>query len=845
MRLADWQYTPFTLPLLLSGLLCGWVAYVSWRRRAVPGAAPMALLMGALAGWALVNLVEKSLVDHALRRAIAAFVNVFIVTVPGAWLVFTVRFARQDRWLPRRLIPLLFIEPALIVALAFTNARHSLLYIATEMRTDGPYAVMAITHGPFFYLNAAYTYVLLAAGACLLVAGVSPQPGRTVDRVMVVLVAMLVPLLGNMAYVSRLQPRNLTDLTPVYFAVPGLAAAWLLFRVRVFDVLPISRDLVLDCLDDAVFALDTRWRLLDANPAAQSLLADPRPLRKRPLTDALPELEPFLRAPTGAGPAAVEIQLRPAGAARFWDVHVLPLVDQGVMIGTLVRLTDVTERRRAAEVRSRLAALVASSDDAIIGGDLDAVIVSWNPAAERLYGYAADEVQGRPLSLLLPPDHPNDLPAILERLRVGKRVDPCEVVHVRKDGRRVDVSLSVSAIKDAAGAVTGASAICRDITERRRLEEELRQRAEQLAEADRRKDEFLAMLAHELRNPLAPICTALQLVKQPGAEPAWQVIERQVHHLVRLVDDLLDVSRITRGKIQLRTEPVELAAVVAQGIETSRPLLEARRHQLTVSLPPEPLWLQADLTRLTQVCSNLLNNAAKYTEEGGHIWLTAQRQDNQVVLRVRDTGMGLTAQMRTQAFDLFAQGDRSPGRSQGGLGIGLTLVRQLVQLHGGSVQAFSEGPGKGSEFVVRLPLLEGVWPAGPAPERARGAGPLRRILVVDDNADAANTLAEFLGMTGHAVRMAYSGPAALEAARALRPEVVLLDIGMPGMDGYEVARRLRGEPGLEKVLLIALTGYGNEEDRRRSREATIDHHVVKPVDPGELKALLSGHQPEA
>src|SRR5262245_10773442 len=299
MSLADWQNTPFTLPLLLSGLLCGWAAYVGWRRRAVRGAAHFAVLMAALAGWALVNLVEKSLTNHELRRAVSTVLYLFIVTVPGAWLVFAARFAGQDRWLPPRLVPLLFVEPLLTLVLVFTNRSHGLIHAATEMEVGGPYAVMVITHGPFFYVNAACHWVLFPAAAALLGAGVARQPGRSAGRVAVVLGALAVPALGNAAWVLGVQPRRLTDLTPVYFAVPGLAAAWLLFRIRVFDVLPVARDFVLDCLGDAVFVLDTRNRVLDANLAARSLVPDARCMRKQPLADALPELGPYLPARPG------------------------------------------------------------------------------------------------------------------------------------------------------------------------------------------------------------------------------------------------------------------------------------------------------------------------------------------------------------------------------------------------------------------------------------------------------------------------------------------------------------------------------------------------------------------
>jgi PAS domain S-box-containing protein len=497
-----------------------------------------------------------------------------------------------------------------------------------------------------------------------------------------------------------------------------------------------------------------------------------------------------------------------------------------------------------------LAAIVESSGDAVIGQTLDGVIVSWNPGAERLYGYSADEALRRPFSFLSPPGHADDLAGLREKVRLGKRVEPCEVVHLRKDGTRVDVSLSLSPVRDAAGAVTGASAIGRDVTERKRAEAARKQAEEALQEADRRKDEFLAMLAHELRNPLAPIRNALEILRKAGTtgplvEPTRQLIERQVQQVVRLVDDLLDVSRITRGQIELRKGPVELAAVLAQALETSRPLLDARKHQVTVVLPPEPVYLEADPTRLAQVFANLLNNAAKFTEEGGSVGLTAERQGAAVVVRVRDTGIGMTPEMLARAFDLFAQADRSLDRTQGGLGIGLTLARRLVQMHDGSIEAFSDGPGKGTELVVRLPILQGVPPADRAPRGEAAPRTSRRILVVDDNVDAAQSLAQFLAMVGHEVCTAYGGPAALEVARASRPEAVLLDIGMPGMDGYELARRLRQEPGLERVLLVALTGYGQEEDRRRSRQAAIDYHLVKPVDPETLEALLAGPEPPA
>ncbi len=384
--------------------------------------------------------------------------------------------------------------------------------------------------------------------------------------------------------------------------------------------------------------------------------------------------------------------------------------------------------------------------------------------------------------------------------------------------------------------------ICHYVTvayERLRLIQQLRQ-------ADRRKDEFLAVLAHELRNPLAPVRNAVEVMRlrdvdDPNLRWARDIIDRQVQQMTRLVDDLLDVSRITRGKVKLQKEPVDLAAVVARAVEISRPLIDARRHELTVTLPPEPVRVEADATRLAQVVANLLNNAAKYTEERGRIWLTVERGGGEAVLRVRDTGVGIPAAMLAQVFDLFTQVDRSEDRSQGGLGIGLTLAKSLVEMHGGSVTAQSEGVGKGSEFVVRLPLLAELRSEGCEPG---GSGRLvessaRRILVVDDNVDAADSLAVLLRLLGNDVRTAPDGPAALEAARAYRPDVVLLDLGLPRMSGYEVCRRLRAGHFANGPLVVALTGYGQDEDRRRTREAGFDHHLVKPVNPDELREVLA------
>ncbi len=371
--------------------------------------------------------------------------------------------------------------------------------------------------------------------------------------------------------------------------------------------------------------------------------------------------------------------------------------------------------------------------------------------------------------------------------------------------------------------------------------------AEQLRHADRRKDEFLALLAHELRNPLAPVRNAVTIMRMKNSddpELAWcrDVIERQANQLTRLVDDLLDVSRITRGKITLRIETLDLGTVIDAAVETSRPLIDAQKHELVVTLPKNRVRIEGDLTRLTQVVANLLNNAAKYQNERGRIELTAACEGGDAVISVTDQGVGITPEMLAQVFELFSQGERAPDRAQGGLGIGLSLVKNLVEMHGGSVGAVSAGLGKGSKFMVRLPTVS-AEPAAlttPTPDSAVvTAAQSLRVLVVDDSTDAAESLAKLLRLAGHEVLVAHDGQRALEIAAAGRPSVMLLDIGLPGMDGYEVCRRLR-QQGFSDARIIAVTGYGQERDRQRSREAGFDSHTIKPVDPSELMKLVTG-----
>lgn len=530
----------------------------------------------------------------------------------------------------------------------------------------------------------------------------------------------------------------------------------------------------------------------------------------------------------------------------------LPPIEQRSPVAILLAIEDISERTQG-QTAALLASIVHSSMDAIISKNLDGIIQSWNQGAQTLFGYSAEEAVGRSISMLIPDDHLDEEPRILARIRAGEAIEHFETVRKRKDGSLIDISLTVSPVHDANGRIVGASKVARDISQRKRAgdalresEERLRQLADQLADADRRKNEFLAMLAHEMRNPLAPIRNALEIVRRVGdqgdmARSAIEVMERQIAQLVHLVDDLLDVNRISRGKVELRKVSVDLASILKQALEIAQPICDHKGVALTVGFPSEPLVLNADPLRLVQALGNLLHNACKFTDPGGGAWLDVERDGAEVVIRVRDNGIGMAAEQLPQIFDMFVQADISLERSTSGLGIGLSLVKSLVELHGGTVQATSKGKGHGSEFVVRLPIEAGLsMPVVELPRVVEIAAPrARRILVVDDNRDAAETLVELLELSGHETRLAYDGRHAVELAAQFRPELVLLDIGLPNINGYDAAKQIRELPGGRYTVLVALTGWGHQEERQKSAEAGFDQHLVKPVHPEVLLKLIA------
>ena len=736
-------------------------------------------------------------------------------------------------------------------------------------------------------------------------------------------------------------------------------------------------------LGDAFVELDRNWRIVRVNHRLEKVS---QKTRAEALGRTLAEVWPELATPQSifwrechrcmTERAAVHFQAYSAPRALWAGVTAYPIRTGGIA----VFLRDITALKQGEREKAHLAAIIENTDDAIISKNLEGIIVTWNIGAERLFGYAAHEIIGRPITLLLPQDGLDEEDRILAELRAGRRIDHFETRRVRKDGSLVEVSVTVSPIRGDTGEIVGASKIARDITERTRAErtlkaseekfrsvfesaavgvarvsldgrfievnqayadivgyprEELtaldfrcithpddlanavelftalvegrirscqfesrytrkdggiawvsrslglardddgrpayitgvvediteRKRATEalcvseenfrdanarLREADRRKDEFLGMLSHELRNPLAPIRNALYILDHTDpvgeqARRAKEVASRQVAHLTRLVDDLLDVKRVERGKIELRRADLDLATLARRTADDYRALMQDRGLELVVEAPTRPLIVNGDEARLAQVFGNLLSNAAKFTPAGGRVTITANAENGRVHVRVRDTGPGIALDVLPSIFEAFVQGKQTLARSEGGLGLGLALVKGLVALHGGDVGVSSSGSGSGTEFIVSLPLRaprDDRTSAQAVTAPAASAGP-RRVLVVDDNKDGAETLAQIVSALGHDADVAYDAFAGLRKAAERIPNVVLCDIGMPGMDGYEFARQFRALSGERPVRLVALSGYAQPEDVARAAEAGFDAHLAKPADIAQIERQLS------
>jgi two-component system, chemotaxis family, CheB/CheR fusion protein len=634
-------------------------------------------------------------------------------------------------------------------------------------------------------------------------------------------------------------------------------------QARIVDLARLNDDLanVLASVQIPIVILTHDLRIRSFTPAAAPLFNLIGTDIGRPLSDiniglSVADLNSLLLDVLNTlGVKTVEVQER---AGRWYTLRIRPYRTLDNKIdGLVLVLVDIDEIKRAtqriAHARDYAEAIVATVHRPLVVLDPELRLHTANPEFYRTFAVSPGESEGRPMYEL--GNRQWDIPELRDRLQAvivgGQDLNQFEVEHTFPRIGRRSVLINARRVAGKEGTTDLILVAIDDITERKQRDYLLQERGEQLLMADARKNEFLAMLAHELRTPLAPIVHAGALLRQAreidrtSIERAADVIVRQSAHMARLIEDLLDVARITRGKVELRKQHVDLRVSIERAVEAARPLMQSRRHDLLVTLPPAPIDIDADPARLEQVISNLLNNAARYTEPGGRIELTAQQQSGWAVLYVRDNGIGISAEMLAGVFGLFAQADNRLDHQAGGLGIGLTVVRSLVEMHGGSVEARSDGPGHGSTFTVRLPALGAAvstepGDAGPLPQShaARRSAKPHRVLIVEDNEDAAAALGSLLEAWGHDVRIVSDGAAALEAAGTLPPEVILLDIGLPGASGYEVARKLRQLPGLDTTRIVALTGYGQSQDRRRSQEAGFDQHLVKPVTPESLQGLF-------
>ena len=535
---------------------------------------------------------------------------------------------------------------------------------------------------------------------------------------------------------------------------------------------------------------------------------------------------------------------------RFWANVVITVVrDTAGAPRAFMKVTrDLTERKkteeqlRRSEERFRLL-VEGVRDYAIFLLDIEGKVSSWNAGAQLIKGYSAEEIIGKHFSCFYPSE---DVASGKPQRELEVAIDEGRVEdegwRVRKDRSLFWANVVITSLFDSEGRHLGFAKVTRDMTERRHFDA--------LQHADRQKNDFLGMLAHELRNPLAPISTGLQLLQMGGSDDTTVheltgVMQRQVSHLVRLVDDLLDVSRIINGKITIRQEPIELKTAITRAVEEVQPVVTAGGHELIVTMPARPIIVNGDLVRLSQVFSNLLTNAAKYTPTPSRLWISAEREESEATIRVRDPGIGIDPAVLPTIFNLFVQADHSLAHSEGGLGIGLTFVKRIVELHGGTIVATSLGLGQGTEFVLRLPVLNQNLVLS-IPTSSHGqevtARVKRKILVVDDNVDAAVSVSRLLRAWGHEAQAVFDGRTAFEIVRSFRPDILILDIGLPEMSGYEVAEKLRADPELKDLVIVALTGYGQAQDRQRSQEAGFDHHLVKPPDHAMLAALVNAEK---
>lgn len=603
---------------------------------------------------------------------------------------------------------------------------------------------------------------------------------------------------------------------------------------------------IIESSDDAIISKDLTGIITSWNKGAERLFGyTPDEIIGRSVRTLVPpdlqgqEDEILARLKAGERIEHFEtVRLRKDGTLIDLSLTISPVKDDdGRVIGASNVARDISLRLQAAALQNRLSAIVESSDDAIISKELDGTITSWNQGATRIFGYTSEEAIGRSITMLIPDDLLDEEREILQRLRNGQRIDHFETVRRRKNGELVDLSLTISPVHDGRGRVIGASKVARDITARKGIEEELRNIA-------RRKDEFLATLAHELRNPLAPLSNALQLLDLAADDPALAMqargtMDRQLKHLIHLVEDLMDLSRVNRGAIELRRSTQDLRAAVVQGVEAARGLVNEQGHHLDMDLGDFAPWVSGDTTRLVQIVANLVNNAAKYTEPGGLIRVVVRRVNGSAEVEVTDSGIGIDRSALHAVFDMFAQLETASSRRHGGLGIGLSVVKQLVALHGGSITAHSEGHGTGSTFTVRLPLVDAPNVARPPTETEATTTASLRILVADDNTESAVSLSLLLRNMHHTVRAVHNGPDAIVEASRFQPQLIFLDIGMPVMDGYEACRRIRAEAHIRRPYIVALTGWGQDQDKRLARDAGFDQHVVKPIDRTMLNTVLN------